>query len=569
MNEPDAESTGNGITGPGRTGPASAGSGRTGSASTRPASTGSASPGSGAPERELPTNDAVCAELSRTLPGRRFFAEKASGIAGVDVVHRQLLDETVELFIVRVRLDDRDEPDTQPEPGDHPESAGPLYFVPIAWSPAHHSSGTPPLVDTGDLQGHDALADGGTSATVAAALTSESIGDVSFHLLDGADAPTSTGGRPMGVEQSNTSVIFGDGLMCKFFRRLHAGPNPDVELSAALTDANCAAIPPLTGWAEIQLGGEDFTVAMWQSFIPGTSDGWALALDAARAAVTPDGAGPAHADGDFTEAAATLGAAVAEVHRALAPVEPAGRCVPADQLVAPMRERLAHVAGVVPRVAELSDAISRVYDTAAASGDGDFPVQRIHGDLHLGQVLRAPDGWKLIDFEGEPSRPWAQRREPDHPLRDIAGMIRSFDYAAHFPLMADGGDGPGGGDGSDGDGGDGDGGPDGGGADGGSGRAESEGSTESVEAAGSAEPKEPSRTAATAAGWSAEHAGAFLRGYRGEIGSNEGDSPVESALLDAYVLDKAVYECLYEAQHRPDWLPIPLAAVERILGIGN
>ena len=512
MNEPDAESTGNGITGPGRTGPASAGSGRTGSASTRPASTGSASPGSGAPERELPTNDAVCAELSRTLPGRRFFAEKASGIAGVDVVHRQPIDETVELFIVRVRLADQGEPDTQPEPGDDTESAGPLYFVPIAWSPAHHSSGTPPLVDTGDLQGHDALADGGTSATVAAALTSESIGDVSFHLLDGADAPTSTGGRPMGVEQSNTSVIFGDGLMCKFFRRLHAGPNPDVELSAALTDANCAAIPPLTGWAEIHLGGEDFTVAMWQSFIPGTSDGWALALDAARAAVTLDDAGPAHADGDFTEAAASLGAAVAEVHRALAPVEPAGRRVPAGQLVAPMRERLAHVAGVVPRVAELSDAISRVYDTAAASGDGDFPVQRIHGDLHLGQVLRAPDGWKLIDFEGEPSRPWAERRDPDHPLRDIAGMIRSFDYAAHFPLMADGGDGPDG-DGVDvgGDGVD----VRGGSADRGSRRAEPEGTTESVEAAGSAEPKEPSRTAAAAAAWSAEHAGAFLDGYRG------------------------------------------------------
>src|SRR5699024_1882086 len=232
-------------------------------------------------------------------------------------------------------------------------------------------------------------------------------------------------------------------------------------------------------------------------------------------------------------------------------------------LVAPMRERLAHVAGVVPRVAELSDAISRVYDTAAASGDGDFPVQRIHGDLHLGQVLRAPDGWKLIDFEGEPSRPWAERRDPDHPLRDIAGMIRSFDYAAHFPLMADGGDGP------DGDGGDGDGGPDGGGADGGSGRAESEGSTESVEAAGSAEPKDPSRASAAAAVWSAEHAGDFLRGYRGGNGSDEGDSHVEDALLDAYVLDKAVYECLYEAQHRPDWLPIPLAAVERILGVGN
>lgn len=523
-----------------------------------------------------PGDDVVCAALADSLPHQRFFAEKTSSIGRVNIVHRRRINESVEFLVVRVHPGTGRQTTGAPEPigatgepGSAADQRGHLYLVPIAWSPAdrspgehcsgnhstgehstgEHSPGGALLIDAGELRGYDALADPGSAAAVAAALASASISDVSFHLLGGADAPASTDARPMGVEQSNTSVVFGDGLMCKFFRRLHAGPNPDVELSAALTEAGCTAVPPLTGWAELRLGDEVFTVAMWQAFLPETADGWALALEASRKATETRGA-----DGDFTGAAASLGTAVAEVHRALAAVPPAGRRVPAARLVAPMRDRLTHVAGVIPRIAELSDAISRVYDTAAESCAGELPVQRIHGDLHLGQVLRAPGGWKLIDFEGEPARPWGERREPDHPLRDIAGMIRSFDYAAHFPRM-EGANDEGGNDKGANDDGSNNGGSDGGGS-----------GDDCSDGGGAAPEPGPDSTAA----WSSALAEAFLRGYEEQMTPAEArEFGAHGALLDAFILDKAVYECLYEAQHRPGWLPIPLAAVERILGDGH
>jgi maltokinase len=174
-----------------------------------------------------------------------------------------------------------------------------------------------------------------------------------------------------------------------------------------------------------------------------------------------------------------------------------------------MRRRLDAACGVVPELREHATALAAAYDVLADLTD-PVPVQRIHGDYHLGQVLRTETGWVLLDFEGEPARPLAERRSLESPLRDVAGMLRSFDYAARHLLMEQG-------------------------------------------AASNLEYR--------AMEWAERNRQAFLDGYA----RGSGDDPREhTALLRAFELDKAVYEVVYEARNRPNWLAIPLGSVERL-----
>jgi maltokinase len=190
------------------------------------------------------------------------------------------------------------------------------------------------------------------------------------------------------------------------------------------------------------------------------------------------------------------------VHAALAAALPTRAGLPADASTARVvwRRRLAIASAEAPAVAERRAAIDAVYNQAV---ERRWPrLQRIHGDLHLGQVLAVPNGgWRLVDFEGEPLRPMTERDEPDIPLRDVAGMLRSFDYASAVG-----------------------GGPD-------------------------------------AAEWAARCRAAFLAAYSGIPGAAE----IDDVLLRALVLDKAVYESIYEARNRPEWLPIPLAGIDSAL----
>ncbi|MBW8872502.1 MAG: phosphotransferase, partial [Leifsonia sp.] len=252
----------------------------------------------------------------------------------------------------------------------------------------------------------------------------------------------------------------------------------------------------LTGrWPTADGGTASGELALMQDFLPGSEDGWELAVSAAEAGE------------DFTERAFLLGAGTAELHRSMAQVLPTKRASKEDVALAldGMFRRLTVTTTEVPEVEKLRAGIAAVYEEAAAA---PLPVlQRIHGDLHLGQVLYSPErGWQFIDFEGEPLRPLSERAIPDATMRDVAGMLRSFDYVA-----------------------------------------------------GSLARREPP---VDASAWATDARKAYLEGYASVAGSEVEDF---QQLLDAFELDKAVYEIAYEARHRPAWIPIPLAAVQRLL----
>jgi maltokinase len=280
-------------------------------------------------------------------------------------------------------------------------------------------------------------------------------GRLRFTTEPSAQFPPGLAPRVSTAEQSNTSVVYGDAYILKLFRRVSPGSNPDLELSLALARAGSRRVAEPVAWFEALPDdgdgprggqpadrhaagsggpggtadgpGEPTTLGVLQRFLPGSADGWALAL----ASVAEDG--------DFRSEAAALGAATAEVHQALAEALPVMRLDGAalERTAAAMTRRLEDTAAEVPAVRPYAGALRSAFDDLAKLGAGGGPgggvtAQRVHGDLHLGQALRGTDGeWVLIDFEGEPARPLAERRRPAPPVQDVAGMLRSFDYAAH------------------------------------------------------------------------------------------------------------------------------------------
>ncbi|MDQ1530271.1 MAG: maltokinase [Microbacteriaceae bacterium] len=400
---------------------------------------------------------------------------------------------------------------------DHSPGASALYQVPLVTRPAAEVPGVV-LEDAGRV-----TVDGPRDRAYASALTALALGggqaDGDGVRVTGrplgwtGPAPTVTASRVLVGEQSNTSIILetaaSEGgptraVIVKVFRALHHGENPDVVLQSAIAAAGSARVPATYGavigeWPDPAQpeGRATGHLAVAQEFLADTEDAWRVALTAARTGA------------DFREPARDLGSATAEVHRILAEALPTAEADAAAKaaVLGSMRTRADQAAAVVPSLRERAADIDAVL---AAAADEDWPrFQRIHGDFHLGQVLRVPHrGWVLLDFEGEPLRPMAERNEPDSPLRDLAGMLRSFDYVAGT-IEQEGGD-----------------------------------------------------SAAARAGADAARQ-AFLDGYADGIGE-----PMEprARLLAAFELDKALYECVYEVRNRPAWLPIPERAVHRLLG---
>jgi len=323
--------------------------------------------------------------------------------------------------------------------------------------------------------------------------------------------------RLVTAEQSNSSIVYGDTFILKLLRRIVPGVNPDLELPLALAAEGCPRVPAPAGWMLADLvgdPGETYVLGVLQPFVQGASDGWDLAL---RALAKGE---------DFSGEARALGRATAEVHTALAralPTVTLGRGQ-LELLTDAMTERLEAAVQAVPALLQYAPGLRSAFAALAdLAGEGPtWTAQRIHGDLHLGQCLRSPTaGWSLIDFEGEPSKSLTERRLPQPTARDVAGMLRSFDYAAHSL------------------------------------RSETAQGTEGAEGAEGTE----GTLRSVVPGWADACRAAYCSGYAEACGRDPRTDPV---LLRACETDKAIYEVVYEARHRPDWLPVPMAAVRRL-----
>jgi len=374
-------------------------------------------------------------------------------------------------------------------------------------------------------QVYDALHDADLTKPLLTGIADDAeIGSLRMRTIPGASFGTGRDSLVLGSEQSNTSLVYGEESILKVFRRLSPGPNPDLEVTTALHRLGSPQVAEPLGWIETRLEGAPTSLAILSRYLRLATDGWTLAATSVRdlyAAVADqndrDESDRDESDktaarvragdvgGDFAGESRRLGIATAQVHSDLAAAfgtDELGKDA-LGELTERMYRKLDLAVAAVPELTKHIDMISDAYSELAKLS-GPFPVQRVHGDYHLGQVLRTETGWVVLDFEGEPATPLAQRRARSSPLRDVAGMLRSFDYAARHQLIG-----------------------------------------------------HPGQAALSDAArdWVRRNASAFCVGYA-EAGGL--DPVANQVLLRALQLDKAVYEVLYEARHRPSWLPIPL-----------
>ncbi len=376
--------------------------------------------------------------------------------------------------------------------------------------------------------------------------------------------------RRSSAEQSNTSIFFGDRLIMKLFRRRQFGPNPDVEIGRYLTEESAYRnIAPFGGAIEYSANGQEpATIAMLQGLVQNEGDGWQWTLEelgryyeGALASQFPaaqlpkagqpiDPNSPAMAQvrdaaGYYLEAACTLGRRTAEMHLALAqPTDNpafAVETMSSDDLRALEKDLAAHgsrafavLRGSLSKLGEESEntvelaglvlsrrrAILGKFAALTTVGEG-VPRIRVHGDYHLGQTLRSKGDFVLLDFEGEPARPLSERRAKQSPMKDVAGMLRSFSYAAYAGLIR---------------------------------------TTQR-------RPQDYDTLEPWARLWEAAVCAEFLDSYRKvTAGSNivPADEGSFRQLLDVYLLDKALYELVYELNNRPAWVRIPLSGISQL-----
>src|SRR5215472_2615464 len=288
------------------------------------------------------------------------------------------------------------------------------------------------------VQVYDGLHDTALTRTLLDAIVDDrSVGPLRFCRMPGAEIEAGLDSLVLTGEQSNTSLVFGESAIFKVFRRVTPGPNPDLEVASALARLGSSHIAEPFGWVEARIDGATAVLAILSRYLRAASDGWSLAATSVRDLyATEEGTRAAEAGGDFEGEAERLGAATAQVHRDLADAFGQSELEPEAirELAEQMYRRLDLAVATVPELGASSDKVGNAYSDLGKLME-PVRAQRVHGDYHLDQVLRTQTGWVVLDFEGEPASPLAQRRARSSPLRDVAGMLRSFDYAARHQLL--------------------------------------------------------------------------------------------------------------------------------------
>jgi len=439
--------------------------------------------------------------LLEWVASQRWFASKSKGIGHLNVLDALALrDEQPPL--TAAFLEAR-----------FPAGTHELYQLLVSTRPASDGWEAGVIDSVYETTVYDALTDPAEGAALAGlmqrgATVEGRLGQARFHWTGATGAPGDAPAvRSVGVEQSNSSNIFDDRLILKVFRRLEAGDNPELEMLRFLSGRGFENIPALAGWYEISGELLDATLGVLSEFVADGRDGWEYTLE------DPDGV-----IGELAE----LGEVTGRMHTVLAsdstepdfaPDEPGDASLSLltatideeiERLFVDLPDGVEALAPIEGRGEEIRDRLQMLSHVGVGGR-----LIRLHGDYHLGQTLRTPDRWVLLDFEGEPARPLIERRRKRSPLRDVAGMLRSFAYAAS-----------------------------------------------TLEQSSSA-PE----------GWEGRARGAFLEGYLGTVEPAllpAGQQAIDK-LLAIFELEKAVYELRYELNNRPDWVGIPAAGIARLL----
>ncbi|HYM58587.1 MAG TPA: phosphotransferase [Solirubrobacteraceae bacterium] len=453
------------------------------------------------------------ADLSRLEEARlhdwfvtqRWFGSKAREVAHLNVLEAFTLREEpprLVLALIEARF----------HPGTHE-----VYQVPLGVRPESDGWTERVIATAGGETFYDALADPAHARELLHLMRAGSDvqageGTLEFRWMGAVGDGGTVDVRPVGVEQSNSSIVFGERLILKTFRRVEPGINPELELLRFLSERDFPHIAPIAGWFAYEGRLMDATLGILQEYLADALDGWELALDTLSS--DPDA---------FLAHVHSLGVVTGELHTVLgsdasdpafAPEEPSMESL--SLITATIDEEIERIFVELPELDALESIRGRGQDVQErlqmlsnlrAAGR----VIRCHGDYHLGQTMLADRGWVLLDFEGEPARPLPQRRLKRSPLRDVAGMLRSFSYAAAGSALL--------------------------------------------------------RGAPAPDGWEERARVTFLEGYF-DAADPALLPPGQEAghkLLSIFELEKAVYELRYELNNRPDWVGIPAAGILRLL----
>jgi maltokinase len=449
------------------------------------------------------------ATLQEWIVRQRWFGSKAREVAHIDVVEAVTLraeGPRLVLAIVEARFGE----------GTHE-----TYQVPIGLRPAREGWTERVIAEADGWTVYDGLADPAGGRELLHRMRSgseEPVDDGTLRFAWAESAGAGLGGtvdvRPVGVEQSNSSVVFGDTLILKAFRRLEPGINPELELLRFLSARGFEHIAPLAGWYEFEGRLLDATLGILQEYLAGARGGWELALD--ELATRPAA---------FLDRLRALGEVTGEMHTALgsepgdpafAPEEPSTESLSlltadVDEQIERIFLHLPEIDAVAPIAGRGQDVRERLQALSHIGAGGR--VIRAHGDLHLGQTMVTDRGWVILDFEGEPLRSLPERRRKRSPLRDVAGMLRSFAYARAAAQLL--------------------------------------------------------RGVAVAPDWEERARAAFLEGYFDRAEPSllpPGEGPTRQ-LLSVFELEKAVYDLRYELNNRPDWIAIPVAGIAQLLEV--